>query len=157
MLSLSDPSWRQFQANYTDGGHVAILLRRAESGEPLDSWYEDLFQELCHQYTVSEAAFPAAPHLLRQASAHPELRLHLLVLLGSCHAFVEPARFGAIPAEAAQEWRASAAEAIPLIAALLARPQPDEEELRYLLCSLAAVQGYPGLASAIEALDVDES
>ncbi len=57
MLSLTDPRWLQFQANYTDGGRVASLLSRAEAGEPLGSWYDELFQELCHQYTVSEAAY----------------------------------------------------------------------------------------------------
>jgi hypothetical protein len=30
MLSLSDPLWPRFQANYTDGAGVAGLLRRAE-------------------------------------------------------------------------------------------------------------------------------
>lgn len=42
---------------------------------------------------------------------------------------------------------------IPLIAGLLAQPQQSESDLRYLLSSLAAVSGYPSLASAIEALD----
>jgi hypothetical protein len=40
-------------------------------------------------------------------------------------------------------------------AALQTEPQTDEIELRYLLASLAAVKGHPGLAVSIEALDVD--
>jgi hypothetical protein len=153
MLSLTDPTWRQYKANYTDGAGVASLLRRAEAGEPLDNWYDDLFQELCHQYTVSEAAYPAAPHLVRLANAHPDLRLDLLILLGACYASVEPAQPASIPAEVAQEWRASAEGAVALIAAMLIEPQTDETELRYLLSSLAAVKGYPGLAMGIERLD----
>lgn len=155
MLSLTDPTWRQFRANYTDGAGVASLLRRAESGEPVDNWYDDLFQELCHQYTVSEAACPAAPHLVRLANAHPDLRSGLLILHGSCHAFAGPDLLASMPAEMVQEWRLSADRAITLTAALLTEPQTDETELRYLLASLAAVKGYPGLAKAIEALDVE--
>ncbi|MCU0520948.1 MAG: hypothetical protein MUF84_09680 [Anaerolineae bacterium] len=67
MLSLSDPAGRLYKANYTDGSHVASLLQRAESGEPIDTWYEDLFQELCHQcgrsspIVTSGVARPLAP------------------------------------------------------------------------------------------------
>jgi hypothetical protein len=155
VLSLDDPRWAQYQANYTDGGHVATLLVRAEAGEPLGTWYEDLFQELCHQYTVSEAAFPAAPHLARLAAAREDGRLELLILLGACHTSAEPAKVAQFSADIAQGWRASAREAIPLIADLLASPQVDQTELRYLMSALAAVRGYPALASAIERLDAE--
>ncbi|MEJ2013670.1 MAG: hypothetical protein P8X64_15785 [Anaerolineales bacterium] len=56
MLHLSDSRWAEYGANYEDGTHVATLLDRAGKGEPLDQWYDDLVQELCHQYTVSQAA-----------------------------------------------------------------------------------------------------
>jgi hypothetical protein len=151
MLALTDPRWPQFQANYTDGSRVANLLARAEAGEPLEGWYDELLQELCHQYTVSQAAYPAGPHLVRLAAAHEELRKPLLVLLGMCHAFSE-LNTAAIAADIEAEWQASAREAVPLIAGLLAQPQPSESDLRYLLASLAAVSGYPALASAIEGL-----
>jgi len=153
MLALSDPQWPQFHANYTDGGHVAGILRRAEGGEPLDQWYDNLFQELCHQYTVSEAAYPAAPHLVRIAAARPALRKELLVLLGSCYASSAPSSRGLIPDKVLEEWRSSAKAAIPLLTGLLAEPQESEPDLRYLLSSLAALHGYPELAMAIERLD----
>jgi hypothetical protein len=153
MLSLTDPQWFQFKANYTDGGQVACLLARAEAGEALEDWYDDLQQELCHQYTVSDAAYPAGPHLARLAAEHEELRLHLLLLLGVCHAFSEPAATRPLPDGVREEWRASAAEAMPLIAELLSRPLPGESEVRYLLSALAAVHGYPALACVIEGFD----
>lgn len=153
MLSLTDPRWLQFQANYTDGGRVAKLLSLAESREPIDDWYDELTQELCHQYTVSDAAYPAGPHLVRLAMTFEELRKPLLVLLGVCHTFSESLKTRPIPTNIADEWYSSAKEAIPLIADLLAHQQPNESDLRYLLCSLAAVSGYPALASAIEGLD----
>lgn len=156
MLSLTDPSWRLFKANYSDGSHVASLLQHAESGESIDTWYEDLFQELCHQYTVSQSAYPAAPHLLRIALSRPEIQRDVLVLLGSCYAFSTLPTMVSMSKDVLEEWRASARQAVPVIAGLLAQPQESEEELRYLLFALAAVHGHPGLAARIEALDADK-
>ena len=93
MLSFSDPGWSRFTANYTNGTHVAELLARAKADCELPhGWYEELFQELCHQYTVSEAAYPAAPHLVQLAIARPDLQSDLLILLGSCYAFSNPSK-----------------------------------------------------------------
>lgn len=153
MLPLTDPKWRNLKANYTDGSRVAELLVSAGGGAPAEQWYEDLFQELCHQYTVSEAAFFAAPHLARIAAARPDVRKDLLILLASCHASARSPEPLPIPAESEGGWRSSAAEGLPMLASLLARPPADEDELRYLLSSLAALQGYADLALAIEGLD----
>jgi hypothetical protein len=155
VLSLSDPTWRLFKANYNDGSHVARLLQQAESGEPSDAWYERLFQELCHQYTVSESAFPAAPHLLRIAVSRPDVRQELLILLGSCHTFSTPPSTQPLQQSLIEEWYSSARQAAPLVAAILAEPNHTEEELRYLLSGLAAFHGYPNLAAEIEGLDAD--
>jgi hypothetical protein len=54
--------------NYGIGSSVAQLLSKAESGDPLGAWFDDLFQELLHQYTVSEVAYAAVPHLVQIAS-----------------------------------------------------------------------------------------
>jgi hypothetical protein len=153
LLSLIDPQWRQYPANYTDGGRVAALLAQAEHGDEVNRWYDELHQELCHQYTVSAAAYPAAPHLVQLAKASEELREPLLVLLGVCYAFANAEPPGGIPFTVVQEWHAAAREAIPLVAGLLAQPQQSESELRYLLAALAAVQGCPALGAAIEGLD----
>jgi hypothetical protein len=73
MRLLTDPMGSDIPANYTNGARVAQILSRAESGEPSEGWYDELFQELCHQYTVSMASYAAAPHLLRLARERPEL------------------------------------------------------------------------------------
>jgi hypothetical protein len=85
--------------------------------------------------------------------ANEELCKPLLVLLGACHAFSEPLKTRPIPAEIEEEWHSSTKEPIPLIAGLLVQPQSSEADFRYLLSSLAAVNGYPWLATAIEGLD----
>jgi hypothetical protein len=156
MIPLGDKQWRQFNANYADGTTVAILLQKAYSDAPMDQWYEDLFQELCHQYTVSEAAFPAAPHLVYLARKNRQVRKHLLVLFGTCCAFTEHANEKNIPVEVRSSWKQSAQEAIPLLLEELAESQPGASDFLYLVASLAAFSGYPALARAMENLDYEE-
>lgn len=156
MLSFSDPGWSRFTANYTNGTHIAELLACAKAGSELShGWYEELFQELCHQYTVSEAAYPAAPHLVHLAISLPDLRSDLLILLGCCHAFSIPAKLASISPEIVEEWHRSASEAIPLITGLLEQSPQDPFELLNLFIALAAVSGHPSLAQALERLDYE--
>ncbi len=153
MLSLTDPKWSELQSTYGNGTRVAELLLRAESGVPFDGWYDDLFQELCHQYAVSEAAYAALPHLVAFAQDDREARKHLLVLAGSCYAFSQLPGVPPIPAGLEEDWHAAARDAIPLLAQVLSADQLSESDLRYLFLSLAAVHGHYSLALAVEALD----
>jgi hypothetical protein len=151
MIELTDPRWSELEGNYGNGARVAELIAQAESGAPIDEWYEDLFQGLCHQYTVSESAYAAAPHLVKIAAAPGAPRVALLILLGSCYSNAN----SRVPTDLENEWQGSARKAIPLLAEILAEPYSDECELRYLLSCMAAFNGQYSLARAIESLDVD--
>lgn len=155
MIELTDPKWSDLPGNYGNGAMVAELIARAEAGAPMDEWYEDLFQSLCHQYTVSVAAYAAVPHLLKIAKSPHAPRTELLILLGSCYAFSDQANPAPIPAEYKEEWLGSARAAIPLLAELLAEAHPSGPELQNLLFAMAAFNGHHSLARAIEALDPD--
>jgi hypothetical protein len=126
------------QSTYGSGARVAELLSSAASGVPFDRWYDDLFQELCHQYTVSEAAYAALSHLVNLARDNREARKHLLVLAGSCYAFSQLPGTLPIPAGLEKEWHASARDTIPLLAEVLSTDDLSESDLRYLFLSLAA-------------------
>lgn len=155
MLSLSNPQWGHFSANYTDGRQVADLLVRAENGEDFHHWYDDLHQELIHQYTVSQVAYPAAPHLVRLAQARDDAQTELLILLGACHAFSDNELLASMPAQIISDWHSSASDALPLISSVLIQEQPHVSRFLYLLSALAAVSGYPALARSIEQLDYE--
>jgi hypothetical protein len=155
VLSLTDPKWGGLQSTYSDGTRVAELLARADSGTPFDLWYDELFQELCHQYTVSEAAYAALPHLVAQARENRETRKHLLVLAGSCYAFAQLPDTLSVPSVWEEEWHAAARAAIPLVAEVLSAQQPSESDLRYLFLSLAAFHGHISLALSLETLDAE--
>ena len=167
MIQLTDPKWSELKGNYGNGNVVAELIAQAQAGAPIDEWYEDLFQGLCHQETVSQAAYAAAPHLVKIAAVPGAPRMDLLILLGACYAnsdspspidlveeWHESSREAIpLPTEFEEEWLASAREAIPLLAELLAEPHP-EVELRYLFACMAAFHGYQWLAKKLETLDV---
>lgn len=154
-MELSSDDWAQFQANYSDGSTVARLLERAYSGEPMDTWYEDLFQEMLHQYTVSESAYPAAAHLVRLSEKFPDYRMRVMVLLGGCVAFSEPSVLERMPEDVKRAWDQAARDSIPLITALLGEKPESASELVYLFSAFAACSGHPALARSIEALDYE--
>lgn len=156
MLALDDPRWGELQSNYGDGRQVAELLAQAAAGAPLEDWYDALFQELCHQYTTSEAAYAAAPHLVALAAEQPALRTHLLVLLGACYmsANAPGADTASLISETYRdEWQRAAADAVPLVAWTLTERVLPDEEVRYLLSTMAALHGYAALAFYIEGFD----
>jgi len=155
LIELNDPKWSDLPGNYGNGTLVAELIARAKAGAPIDEWYEDLFQFLCHQYTVSVAAYAAAPHLVKIAESPHAPRTELLILLGACYAFSDQSNLALIPAELKEEWYASARAAIPLLAELLGETHSSEAELLNLLFAMAAFNGHHSLARAIEALDTD--
>jgi hypothetical protein len=155
VLPLTDPGWGELQSTHGDGTRVAELLARAETGTPFDRWYHELFQELCHQYTVSEAAYAALPHLVALARENGEARKHLLVLAGCCYAFAQLPDTQPVPAGWKEEWRGAARDAIPLTAEILSAQQLSESDLRYLFVSLAAFHGHTSLALSLEALDAE--
>ena len=155
LLSLTDPKWGELQSTYGDGNRVAELLARADSGAPFDLWYDELFQELCHQYTVSEAAYAALPHLVTLAQDRKEQRKQLLILAGCCYAFAQMPDTQPVPAAWEEEWHAAARAAISLVAEILSAQQPSESDLRYLFLSLAAFSGHTLLALSLEALDAE--
>ena len=51
MLSLTNPKWGELKSNYGNGARVAELRWLAKSDAPSHTWYDELFQELLHQYT----------------------------------------------------------------------------------------------------------
>lgn len=150
MLALDDSLWKDLAGNYSHGGQTAALLRQAATGADLDIWFEYLVQELCHQYTVSEAAYAALPHMVQLAEAFPAWRLDLLILAGMCVSYGEgpPA---AIAADYETDFIAAASSARVMLGDLLSLEQSSEPDAIYLLSALAAFHGFPDLARYIEA------
>ncbi len=155
MLSLEDSRWSRLRSNYGTGTSVVQLLSKAAAGDPLDEWFDDLFQELLHQYTLSEVAYAAVSHLVRIANERQDVRKALVVLIGGCYAYSDESRSPPIPQDFEEEWRLARHEALLLALEVLRDPDLDENDTRYLLSSVAALKGEKELSVAIESLDVE--
>jgi hypothetical protein len=155
LLPLDDPLWDQFQGNYSSGANVANLLTAAKSGAPVDKWYDDIFQELMHQYTLSEVAYAAVPHLVEIAEKNRDLRLEIMVLVGACYAHSTDPGVPEIPSRLSDAWIDARQRSLPVILDVLSESQLSENEIRYLLSSLAAIKGFNQMSIAIEALDTE--
>lgn len=158
MLSLENPMWINLKGNYSTGEHIAELLIRAwneESVQDWADWYEEVFQELCHQYTLSEAAYAAVPHLVAIAAERPPVREDCLLLAGFCYACAELPDAPPIPSELVPAWNAAAFQALALLGQVLGERQPAEARFRNLLAALAALNEHFSLAFVLEALDTE--
>jgi len=155
MLALDNPRWARLQGNFSSGDEVAKLLERAFNEVPFETWYDDLFQELCHQYSVSEAAYAALPHLVVLAERSPEHLNPLLVLIGSCCASAQGPEAPTIPDGLEAGWYSAAEAALPLVCKALTMSGLEKSEFRYLVFTAAALQGHPALAYYIEGYDVE--
>jgi hypothetical protein len=98
-------------------------------------------------------AYAAVPQLVDIAKKRPDVRKHLIILIGACYAHSSDAGVPSVPAYLQQEWRSARTAALPIMLEVLEDPQLNEEEIRYLLSSLAALKGQNELSIAIEALD----
>ena len=150
MLALDNDLWVDLAGNHRDGSQVAALLRQAVTGADLDIWFEYLVQELIHQYTVSEAAYAALPHLVQLAEAYPAWRADLLILAGVCVSYGNQP-----PAAIAEEYEAdlsaAAGPARVMLGELLSHEQDSDSDVVYLLSALAAFHHCRELARSIEA------
>jgi hypothetical protein len=149
MLALEDSRWKDLPGNYNDGSQTAALLRQAYAGIEFDTWFEDLAQELVHQYTVSEVAYAALPHLVQLAEGNPAWRAALLILAGVCLSYGNqpPA---AIAAEYEADLSAAAGPARVMLGELLSHEQDSDSDVVYMLSALAAFHNCTDLAHFIE-------
>ncbi|AKQ65934.1 hypothetical protein A176_002846 [Myxococcus hansupus] len=80
MLNFDDPKWKELSGGYRIPYDASVALRELEAGE--DAW-DELWQELHHQGDVGEASYAAVPHLVRIASAAPQIDKNLFSLVAT--------------------------------------------------------------------------
>jgi hypothetical protein len=66
MISLNDPSWKDFDGGYREKYDAAVPLSRLEGGiGELDSIWSELWENLHHQGDIGIASYAAIPHITR--------------------------------------------------------------------------------------------
>lgn len=152
MLELDSPVWDTIRASPGGTGALtAQLLARVQGGDE-SSWAE-LHHQVCHQNTVGEVAYVAAPHIVAIArEATPRLRALLLVTIGAIVASMRCYRRGA--ARVRDEWRTdfdcACAEARRLAADALREGRLESDDSLALIAALAALHGHENISLLLQ-------
>jgi hypothetical protein len=75
-------------------------------------------------------AYAAVPQLVDIAKKRPDVRKHLIILIGACYAHSSDAGVPSVPAYLQQEWRSARTAALPIMLEVLEDPQLNEEEIK---------------------------
>ena len=149
MLDLESLEWEAIASN---GKFTAQLIIKVQAGD--DSALDELYQQLCHQNTVSKVAFAAVPHLISIARnpLNIKRRAMLLSTIGSIVASRQC--YSRSAAKLPDEWKTdfiqACDEARILAAESLLTPALDTEDSFQLIGALAALHGHSNLALLLE-------
>ena len=143
MIDLESPVWNAVKG----GALVPKLLRETMEGN-MDAWAE-LFNQVCHQFTLTPAAYITAPHLAQIArEGPPNVRALALGTIGAIAASREVGKEFAplLHEEWAADYMAATREALHLAAEALGKTPIAREDARALLATVAALHGDANLA-----------
>ena len=151
MLDLSSAEWSHLRASAGGDGRLTAHLLTKLAGGDTDEWAE-LHHQVCHQNTVGEVAYVAAPHMVEIArGASPYIRAQLLSTLGAIEASRKtwPEHAPTIRAEWQVEYERACENARALAADGL-RHRGEQVETFLLLGALAGLHGHADLAMLLQ-------
>ncbi|WP_088253449.1 hypothetical protein [Fimbriiglobus ruber] len=156
-LALDNSRWEDLRTRNGNATWVPGWLRQLDAN-PLDhKLFSDEWAALCSEGSTWSAAYAAFPHLVRIASrVRPEERFEYVVVLGLIvrdQCYGDSAGPMGLRPYLAADFQAAIGPALQLAAEVLGVARPDEQELRYGLMAVTALQGYYQLAEFIDQLD----
>jgi hypothetical protein len=152
VLELDSTGWADIKASPGgDGMLTAQLLAHLRDGD--ESAWGELYQQVCHQNSVGEVAYVAAPHMVAIARVStPRIRALLLSTVGSIVASAKCYRADA--AKPRDEWRAefdrACAEALVLASESLRDAPIDRDDSLMFIQAVAALHGHANLALLLQ-------
>jgi hypothetical protein len=157
MLALDSPRWKLFSTYFGSPEQVPQRLAswRQSIGSPdEESQWSELWEQFLHQFTITDAAYAAVPHVVRELDrVEPRKRFDYLVEL----ALIESARqtdagAPALASDLADSYHAALTHARRFAVGLLSLEWP-KIEFRYLLSILATLQGHGVMGNLLFNLD----
>lgn len=148
MLDLKSPEWVKIKPGGS-GALTAELLARLSEVYDTEALGE-LYNQVCHQNSVNELAFVAAPHIVAIArqTSNLQFKSWLLSIVGDIVASAQcyPQVLRPLRAEWKEEFEQSCAEARQLAAEVLGQANLDADVSFGLIAALAGLHGHPNLA-----------
>lgn len=149
MLDLKSNVWANIEASSGGKGLLtAELLTQLWDGD--ESAMDELYQQICHQYSVGETAYVAVPHLVAIArrSTNLSFKAWLLDIVGTVVASAKCYPLDAPPIrdEWKEEFELACAEACKLAGEQIQQPNLDPSDSFSLILALAALHGHSNLS-----------
>ncbi len=148
MLDLNSPRWKQLKASPGGDGELAVaLLRKVLNGD--HSAYDELYQQVCHQFSVGEVAYAVVPHLVDMAfSAPSELKISALNIVGAVAASRIAYRNSSarIPEDLEPEYIQANCKALEITAEALKKGRWKAQQSLELIATLTALHEHADLA-----------
>jgi len=150
-LPLDDPRWSELRHRQGSAADVPARLRQLLDHPEDRAAFSDLWPYLCSEGTTHSAPFAAVPYIVEVCEKLPAgTRFEHLVFLGLVSMHAGP------HSEGEDEVALAYADTRPRILAMLGEEiafEHDAANTRYLLAAIAALKGYPKMATSIEWLD----
>lgn len=144
-LSLDDPRWADLGDAYGSAADIPAAIRRLADGD-LDAT-ELLWGHLCHQGTVTHAAYAALPHLVAIAAQLP--RDEQIDFWGFAGTVALASRTFHVP-EVLEDGLRDAIERANELTLACFSPGLSELDAGWLLVAVAGFRGHSAIASALE-------
>jgi hypothetical protein len=148
MNEIDKINWNELQSAVGSPGRiVAELLHAIENGDT--SAYDELFEQVCHQFSLGTASFPAAVVLVCYArNLAPGDQVRPLGIVGAIEASRVAGQGGgpSPPEQFVGLYERAIREALSLSSAALAQRQENPEHSYSLIATLAALQGHANIA-----------
>lgn len=164
MLDLNSSRWGELKHAYgradgdPDTREVLRQLYTVSNNAALpNELSEELWSSICHQGTVYTASYAALPHIVEITKERlPEHRLVHIILITSIQQGRHRGDSAPIPTFLADSYFSALKQTTSLITDCLSI-EWTEEEYRYLLSALAAMQGHIALAWQLERTEDTET
>jgi hypothetical protein len=148
MLDLDSPRWKEIPASCGMSSALTVkLLRQVREGN--DTAYDELYHQVCHQFSVGAVAYVAVPHLVEIARTSAlGRRVRPLSIVGTVQAarLAYPHDAPPLREEWTAEYLAANEEARRLTADALREDIWEPSDVQELLATLAALHGQVNLA-----------
>jgi len=156
MLPPDSPCWKSFSVHFGTPEQVPERLaswRESIGGPDEASNWSDLWEQFLHQGTITDAAYAAVPHIVRELERiAPRNRLNYLVEVAEIEAARHETTSPRLPPDLGEAYHAAIAHARQLAVECLSLEWP-KIEFRYLLSVLASLHGHGVLGDLIFYLD----
>lgn len=151
MITLNDPSWKEFEGGYRfpyDASKPLQKLEATEDETAINEVFIELWEELHHQGDVGLASYYAVPHLIRIAKEKKILNYNIFGLI----AVIETERHDnnpKIPVDLEGDYIKAIKEGIPELVSMIIQRNWDITLSSSVMAALAVAKGHIELAKAI--------